>query len=556
MKLLGQVMFNRSPRLSGIFFLVLLHCCSPAGSLAQEWIYTVETGDNLWKLSKKHLKSIRYWKQLVELNNVDDPYNLRPGTSLRFPVEWLKSGSSVATIIELTGEATIIAQNRDHIVQAQKGMLLWDYDLIKTAGDSNVTLQFSDGSRILVQAESEMKIEKLMSYGASGMADTKVRLKSGRTHNKVTPRTGQGSRFEISTPSAIAAVRGTEYRISAEGSGESKTEVLTGVVGVDSSGNVQTVPEGFGTVSFKNRKPLSPVTLLPAPDLSMIPKTFRRIPFSFKSGQLDGARQFRIQIAGDEEFSTLLVDKTFPTNNLWGPDLPDDTYFLRVNGIDSNGLEGMYSVHSFSLEAHPLPPLQIHPPAEKVIDQSVVTFKWSKPQDASRYLFQLSRVDQFKRPLIIDETNLDNTTFTPGFEIESGIYYWRVASVAENGKIGPFSDPLKFRKSPPLPDMSEAELDMEEMVFRWRKAEAGQTYRCQISRDSDFSELLVDEELTDSHYSLKQFAYGSYYIRVAITDSDGYTGPFAPYQTAEIPAPPPHPLTIIIPTVLTLLLLL
>lgn len=327
----------------------------PSQVCAAEWICTVQPGDDLWQLSKKHLKSMRHWQDLVALNEIDDPFRLQPGTTLRFPLEWLKSGAAVATVTALTGKATIIESRSGDGLAAEAGKMLWEGDIIQTDIDSNVTLRFSDGSKLLLQAASELKMERLMHYGGTGMAETKVRLKSGRTHNQVVPRRGPGSRFEISTPSAIAAVRGTEYRISADADGSSRTEVLTGVVGVDSVGTNQDVSGGFGTVSFPDHKPLAPVKLLAAPDLSGLPETVTRIPFLLKASPVSGARQYRLQIAADDQFSTLLVDALFPSANTWGPDLPDGSYFLRLQGIDNNGLEGLYSIRPLKIAAHPFP---------------------------------------------------------------------------------------------------------------------------------------------------------------------------------------------------------
>jgi len=537
------------------FVLLILFLINVPDVFSQEWKYTVQPGDNLWSLSKKHLKSMRYWKKLVDLNNVQDPLNIPPGTTLLFPMEWLKSGSSVGVLAELTGEATIIERNTGRNIEARKGMFLWDNDILRTAADSNATLQFADGSKVLVQADSELKMENLMRFGETGMADTKVRLQSGRTHNNIIPRKGPGSRFEISTPSAIAAVRGTEYRISAEDNGESKAEVLTGEVGVASSGASQVVPEGFGTISFSDREPLDPVELLPPPDLSGFPSTITRVPFPLKLKLVDGAQQYRMQIARDEAFSTLLFDTTFPNGNIWGPDLPDGNYFLRIHGIDERGLEGMDSIHPLSIDAHPIPPLQIQPVAEAVLEEATPSFQWSEPQDVSGYRFQLAGDEHFKQ-LIIDQSSLIKTLFTPDQEIIPGVYYWRVATVNKKGKTGPFSDPQQFRRTPPSPDMSDAKLDTKEMVFRWRQGEPGQTYKCQVSRDTSFSNTLVDAEVTDPQYSLKSFDSGSYYIRVAVIDSDGYAGPFSPYQTIKVPDPPPHPLTFIVPVIFILIILL
>ncbi|WP_163337769.1 FecR domain-containing protein [Desulfopila sp. IMCC35008] len=536
-------------------FLLFLSFGFAVSSLAKDWVYTVQPGDNLWILSKKHLKSMRYWKDLVELNNVPDPYNIPPGTTLRFPMEWLKYGSSVATIIELTGEATIIERNTGHELVAVKGKILWDNDSIRTAAESNATLQFTDGSKVLIQAESEMKMERLVSYGATGMADTKVRLESGRSHNNVIPHRGPGSRFEISTPSAIAAVRGTEYRISAEKAGESRAEVLTGAVGVAGSGESKNVPEGFGTISYPDKGPLDPVKLLPAPDLSGFPDTVLRVPFLLKPSKVEGAVQYRLQIAKDKHFLTLLYDKAFPSANMWGPDLPDNTYFLRVHGIDGKGLEGLYSVHSFVVQAHPVPPMQVAPVADAVLQQPVAVFQWSEPQEAEQYWFQLAADESFGKP-VADIKGLTSTTYTPDIAVVPGVYFWRVASVDGDGKTGPFSDPQKFRRTPPSPDMSDAEMDVEEMAFRWRKAEPGQSFTCQVAHDPEFTNLLFDDKVREPQYNLKHFEPGTYYIRVAIVDSDGFAGPFGPYQTVHVPAPPPSPWAFSIPGAIMLLFML
>lgn len=537
-----------------LFLLFFAH--SPAEVKSQDWVYIVEAGDTLWSLSKKHLKSMRYWRKLVDLNDVSDPYNLQPGTTLRFPVSWLKSGSSVATILELTGEVTVTHGKTGQTVQAQRAMLLWDRDTVTTGADSNVTLQFADGSIVLVQSLSEMKLEELTSYGDTGMAKTKLRLESGRTHNNVIPRTGPGSRFEISTPSAIAAARGTEYRISSDYKKESRTEVLTGAVGVNSYGGETEVNKGFGLVSYSDRKSLAPVRLLPAPDLSDIPKIMYRVPFPFTLKEIEGAEQYRVQIAEDSSFSTLLFDATFPGTRIWGPDLPDASYYLRINGIDRNGLEGEYAIRSFSIQAHPVPPVQIKPQAGSEVEQPALVFQWTVPPNASRYHFQLSDEAGFTKTLVVNRSDITAPTFTLDPSLKPGIYHWRVATIDQNGKIGPFSDTQQFRKTPPKPDLALAKMDSDELVFRWRKALPHQSFKCQISRDQDFTTLLVDDEVNEPSFNLQQFEPGSYYIRIAIIDSDGFIGPFGAPQTVAIPSPPPHPLGIILPSMFMALILL
>lgn len=542
-------------------FLLFVCCLLPAAFPAQAnpedsgyWMYTVRSGDNLWSLSKKHLSSMRYWKQLVELNRVEDPYNIPPGTLLKFPMAWLKKGATVATIVELQGAATIVERHTGRTLDAAKGRILWAEDVLRTQEGSNVTLQFADGSKILIQEGSEVKLEKLMSHGSTGMAETKIHLEKGRTHNNVIPARGPGSRFEISTPSAIAAVRGTEYRISADAGGESRAEVLRGGVGVHSVGVTKVVEGGFGTVSYSDKAPLEPVELLPAPEVDGLNEKVLRVPFPVRLEPVPGAGQYRLQVCGDASCTTLLFDKVYPTVNMWGPDLPDGVYTLRSQGIDKHGLEGKYRISTVEIAAHPVPPMQVRPVAEAILEEVRPAFQWTRPGEAARYIFQLATDESFGSPVV--EEVVEQPAYTPVVDLDPGVYYWRVATIDSTGKQGPYSDPQQLRRTPPQPDMSDAAMDTEQLEFRWRKAEDDQSFKCQVARDASFADLLVDESVKEPRYSLKHLQPGEYFIRVAIVDADGYAGPFGAYQTVRVPSPPPHPLAFIIPAALMGLLML
>ena len=523
---------------------------------SQDWIYTVQPGDNLWNLSKEYLISIKYLNKLQELNKISDPQHIPPGSTLRFPLAWLKAGSSMARISHIHGSVEIIARKTGQVRTAYQGMFLWDDDSIHTLEGSNATLQFADGSQLLLQSDSTLKIEKLKSYGSTGMADTKIRLQKGRLQNKAKPKSGPGSRFEISTPSAVTAVRGTEYRIGAdEDQGKTLAEVVKGSVAVQGAITTRTVPAGFGTIAFSDRPSLVPVALLPAPDMQQLESTYFEVPFYPQFPPIKGAASYRLQISVDGKFETLLFDQIFSTNTIWGPDLPDGNYVLRVHGIDEQDLEGLDAVHSFTLNARPMPPIRIQPIADGVEEDPQPTFQWSEPQQVSGYVFQLADNQQLEKK-IIDVQHHPDTEFHINFPLTPGQYFWRVAALDLAGEPGPFSDLQKFRISPPAPDMSQAKLDEKEMVFRWKKARPEQQYRFQLSTDSSFTDILVDEHVTEPQYSLQQLEVGSYYIRVGIVDVDGFQGPFSPYQKVEV-APPPQPwLMVVIPALFFLIAIL
>lgn len=196
--------------LSGFLALALL-----AGHAAhsQEWLYTVRPGDNLWNVTADYLTRMDYWPRLQALNQVSDPEHLPPGMKLRIPIAWLKRPPTTAQVLNVQGQAKATLAATNQTIQVSSGLFLQSGDTLHTGPDSNVTLEFGDGSRLLLQADSQLSVDTLRAYGPSNLVDTLLRLEQGRVESQVTPRPASGPRYEIWTPAAASAVRGTRYRL-------------------------------------------------------------------------------------------------------------------------------------------------------------------------------------------------------------------------------------------------------------------------------------------------------------------------------------------------------
>ena len=76
-------------------------------------------------------------------------------------------------------------------------------------------MQFADQSELQVLPNSEVVLDKLSHHKHTGMVDTRIRLNSGSVNTRV-EKQGPDSHYEISTPAAITAVRGTAFRLSSD----------------------------------------------------------------------------------------------------------------------------------------------------------------------------------------------------------------------------------------------------------------------------------------------------------------------------------------------------
>jgi hypothetical protein len=287
---------------------ILIFTLSPASG--SEWIYTVVDGDNLWDFSEKYLDSVLRFDKLRKLNNIKNPKRLQPGSWLRVPMKWIRSNPVPASLLGLEGQVQLIRADGAQMDQLNSGALIHLGDTLRTGSKSSAAIRFADGSALTLHSHSEMRFDHLSAHGETGMVDSRINLIQGRVRTKVRPSAGPGSRFEIYTPSAISAVRGTLYRAAVSASGEaSNIEVLEGKVAVSGGEKQRLVPAGFGTRIEKGKAPIPPLALLPPPNFKQIPQVVRGIDWRLAWSGIEGAVNYRIEVSRDQEMSVLVWDQ-------------------------------------------------------------------------------------------------------------------------------------------------------------------------------------------------------------------------------------------------------
>ncbi len=524
----------------GFVVLIYLLMVFPGMGMAQvpEWLYTVRPGDNIWTITDRYLVSMRYWQDLQRINQISDPYRLRPGQRLRVPIEWLAIQPVPVEVVSVSGEVVVEVW---HEGGAERPLAAGDRlhagDQLRTGEEGNAALQFADGSRLSVRAGSAVTLDTVSAYGDSGMTDTRVRLQSGRLDTRAREAQGPATRFQIQTPAAVSAVRGTEYRVGVADEGERAiTEVLTGRVAVAGAGVDRLVAGGFGTVTLQGRPPEQPTPLLEPPDLAAADTKLDRIPFLVVWLPLSGATGYRAQVSADPSFEVVLADGLTTAPRLLGPDLPDGRYWLRVRGIDPARIEGQSAVLGLELDARPVPPILVTPGPDATIRDPAPELAWSRPEGIGSYRVQIAR-DLAFQDLVGDMNGARGGSARPAQPLDPGSYHWRVGSIAADGEQGPFSDPQQFtfRPIPPSPELEAPEVENEELVLRWSAGEPGQQYHLQLARAAGFGSPVVDTQLTEPSFALTGFEPGVYYVRLATVDVDGYEGPFGPPQQITVP---------------------
>jgi len=425
-------------------------------------------------------------------------------------------------------------------------MTLQTGDVIRTAANSNVTLQFEDESRLLLHADSKLRLEQLQRFENTDMVQTQLKLERGRAESQVRPARGEGSRFDITTPSAVTAVRGTSYRVGAE-TATARAEVLEGEVGVANEIASVAVPAGFGTVVATGAAPEPPVKLLPPPDLSGLPAVVERVPMAFHLSPLAGALAYRLQLATEPEFKAPLYDARATSSPLQGPDLPDGEYIIRVRGIDARQLEGLNADHHFILNARPEPPFLISPPPDGAVPEEQPVFRWSESAGRT-YHFQLASDPEFST-LMMDVKDAAGRTITARRALQPGKHYWRVAAIDPREGEGPFSDVQPFLKVPRRPPLEPPSIGEKEITVRWRAGSPDHHYHFQLAKDESFSKPIANTPTREAQVNLAHPVGGRYYMRVSTIDREGNEGTFGPTQAVDIPGKPVPRWLLLVPVI-------
>lgn len=544
-----------SPRRPLAALLLAAALCFPpvASGAAAEWIYVVRPGDNLWDFAAAYLNDAGLWRKLQALNRVRDPLALPPGSRLRVPVAWLRVQPAPARVVAVRG--SVVAGREDEAgAAATVGTRLGPGDAIRVPAGGSATVEMADGSRVLVEPGSDLAFDTVSAFGATGMVDSRLRLQRGGVEVRAAAARGPASRFEIRTPAATSAVRGTRFRVrlGAE-TPVSRTEVTEGRVAVGGAKRTVEVPEGFGIVAAAGEAPGAPVRLLPAPDLARMPARYERVPLRLEIPPVAGAAGYRAEIAPDERFDVLLFSGTAASTTLRGPDLPDGRYTLRVRAIDGLDLEGLDGTAAIEVAARPEPPLLLQPAPGSRVREERPSLKWAEPAGAAGYRLQVARNDDFATP-IVDEV-VASATFGSTI-LPPGAYSWRVATRDAGGRTGPFGDPRGFERidPPPAPALEPPQVEEGRIVIAWPAGAPGQKVRMQWAADPEFARLAWERDFDVSPAVLEAPGPGVHYLRVRTVDADGYLGPWGVAQRIEVPTPFPWG-AVIVPALLLLLAL-
>jgi hypothetical protein len=127
---------------------------------------------------------------------------------LTFHCEAAFAQDTVGQVTDITGSAKLERGGIE--VEAATMMPIKVRDKLRTTAKSKVTVTFRDGSKLVLSESSSYTIDEY-SIGATNRIRASIALWAGHLRAIVFIAAGGVPDFEVHTPNAIAAVRGTEF---------------------------------------------------------------------------------------------------------------------------------------------------------------------------------------------------------------------------------------------------------------------------------------------------------------------------------------------------------
>src|SRR5215475_6452924 len=134
-----------------------------------------------------------------------------------------------ARVASVNGPA--LRRNNQRAFILSRGDLLNPGDEIDTRGGGRVVIELTDGSVVVIHPNSRIAIRD---YRSAASLREMFRILVGRVRVKIAHYGGKPNPYRINSPTASILVRGTEFGVAVEPSGDTRVEVYEGLVEVQS----------------------------------------------------------------------------------------------------------------------------------------------------------------------------------------------------------------------------------------------------------------------------------------------------------------------------------
>ncbi|UQG61333.1 FecR domain-containing protein [Marinobacter sp. M3C] len=484
-----------------------------SGTALAEWVYTLQKGDSVQQLATQLLAPPYNAQQLLKHNSLNNALLPVTGEQVRIPMDWLKRQPQPARATSVSGLVQLLTSNGQRRPLTVNTLIRAGDELLSGSGRATVIL--AEGSEIRLSPNSRLAFNRMTQFGKPGMIDTRLRLNRGEVITRVKYVVSGGSRFEIETPSATAAVNGTQFAIQANAGGTG-LQVMNGQVEFSQQGRSVEVPAGYGAhVAAQPGGNVRLHKLASPPIVTGLPSVLRKLPAELQWQSL--AKTYKLDIfdidSGRWVDSRTLADDRFDISRL-----NNGRYEIQLAALDYQGIKGLPAVVPFSIDLQARA-AELLEPANGTTTTNQPEFSWSLNGDSEIAQIQISARPQFE-DLIATSDWAQQSEAQLSRPLSPGQYYWRVKTEAggDSTAISNANSLVVDGSLPPVSIISVNYLDQQVRIF-WESVETASKYRMQLSAEPDFYPIIKEADIPGTTAGLRLIPGKRYFVRLkALSD--------------------------------------
>jgi protein-S-isoprenylcysteine O-methyltransferase Ste14 len=255
---------------------------------------------------------------------------------------------------------------------------------------------------------------------------------------------------------------------------------------------------------------------------------------TFRWTSVEGARRYRLQVAQDDRFGTLLedmlTDSTAYTSNTTYP--ADTVLYWRVRADDENLIGLTWSTTGTFQKRLAAPRIT---PGLATSGDYIPTWTWDPIPGVTSYDVHVDLPDGTQRDL----TGMRTAALTPIIMYGTGVFRWKVRANFPRQPFGtvagPYSPTHVFTRTIAEPTAVRSDNSKKYPLLLWDPKPGPKNYRVQISTRADFATIFEDVTTDNTNYAplLVHPAYSDgnpVYWRVAAVDEGRNVGDWSPVQ--------------------------
>lgn len=384
---------QRILKTAALFFVLTCSVSVCSVAKAADWQYTFRSGDTIWSVCAAYTDYKNCWRELSGYNGITELRNISIGEQLNIPIAWLKQSPVAATVLHASGQVLKGEVGSQSPLSAADNLTIGSRVATR---NGSATLQFADGSLLVMAENSEIVLDAVSAFKQTRSMSIQVSLPKGGVKVSVPVRNPK-TRFKVITPSAVAAVRGTSFRVnSINDNSTTRSEVLEGSIALSTDTDQSAVDAGYGALAVEGEAIADPVKLLSPPLWNLSCTDPGYVEWSALS---KAEKYYLVLLEDDPNIEKTLATQTIEKTNFTFSGLEEKCYQVKVSAIDSLGFTGLESQRQMCYE------LQLDRP---VIETAVwknnkLVLGWNKINYAQQYQLDVSR-DEIFSELVLSQT--------------------------------------------------------------------------------------------------------------------------------------------------------